>query len=77
MQLLTIYFFYKQLFYNIIQYVNILLMFFCQCNATSSAKNSSIYCNDKTIVKIYPIYPRINLNSTFEEPGISRFFILY
>lgn len=30
--------------------------------------------------KIYPIYPRINLNSTFEEPGdlpVFHFILIY
>jgi|WetSurMetagenome_2_1015567.scaffolds.fasta_scaffold02248_4 hypothetical protein len=32
------------------------------------------YLNNKIINKIYPIYPRINLNSTFEEPGTHPVF---
>jgi hypothetical protein len=42
---------------------------FFKINATSEEKYSSIVCNEGFFIKIYPIYPRINLNSIFERPG--------
>ncbi len=56
------------------------LLFFGIATQPHLQKTHLLTVTIKLILKIYPIYPRINLNSTFEEPGnlpVFHFILIY